>query len=499
MPTSTQQEFLSKIFSRPSDTDSTEDSVALAVQDDEGDSADSSSNEDEADRSAYEELEHTERSAADSPINRALFWFLVVGASSGMLLFVASRVNFSDMANSNKPAEAVSEEPEEVVDEAIALDETEGQLAFSEQDVDQANATAFLDAEERAKKFEESQKRANESANQTTATPPSSRATPAPAPATPRRAPVTSQNTVRVPRTTYIAPRRAYTPPTRNPQPIKRRPTVPAVKPVVTPSSPVPAPPKEVNAAQLYASFNDIGRYGSANWNGKSQQSLASPVGQNQVNPILASSNFDTQPGNIDDGFLSGVEQDVYLVPGETLEITLNLPIFWSDSRSAPRTLATVTKGNQYLPAGTQLSVAAGGDNSGLVRISEIAIIDGNSTIPLSGSMQITKPNGKPLKAKKKGGPSFFSKIGVKTLLGLGASVASNALSGDSVTINNGSTSVQQDRGVLSDVLQSGSNELLGELQNRSDSALDRQQSQEYFIVESGKNIKISAVSNVGG
>lgn len=473
------QNFLSRLYNQPVE-EPVDETADTEVQQDDG-----------ADRSAYEELEHTQRTAADSPINRGLFWVLTVSAAAVALWFFGSKVDFSAMNSGNPATQPIAESDESQVDEAIALDVTEGELAFAEQDVDQANATALLDAEQRAEEYEKSKNKVNLGANETTATPPLPRTTPATVPATPPRAAVTNRNTVAVPRRTYNPSRRAYTPPSRGTQPIRRTAPPPAAKPSPVAPSPVAVQP-EVDAAQLYASFDNIGSYGSADQSGERPTSQGN---QNQA----SNASFTNPPGAVDDGFLSGVDQDVYMVPGETLELTLNLPIFWSGAKDAPLTLATVTKGNEYLPVGTRLSVSASGDSSGLVQISQLAIIDGNSTIPLSGAMQITKPDGKPLKAKKKGGSGFFSKIGVKTLLGLGASVAGNALSGDTVTINNGSTSVQQDRGILSSVLESGSNELLGELRDRSNDTLDRQQGQEYFIVESGKNIKVSAVSNVGG
>lgn len=504
--TSTKQAFLDKIFNKesiatdnqPSDDSAIDDSPNDTEGSDSANTAsdgdDSGSDGGSADRSSYDELEHTERTASDNPIYRASFWVFVVLLSSGALWWVASHMDFSSMANGGKNSYTTPVEEKEPEDEAIAADETEIQLAFSDQDVDQANATAFLDAEERAKNYENAQRKANKSANSTAANRPSP-------------SPVSAANTVQAPRRPYVPvprnTRRAYTPP--KPQPARpniRRPSLsPSPRPAqrtspqpaqrVSPSPTITKP--EVNSAQLYASFNEIGSYGQADWTNNGQQS------SRPSSPIPSSNNFNPATNASDDGFLSGAGQDVYLVPGETLELQLNLPIFWSDSRPAPMTLATVTKGNQYLPAGTQLSVAANGDNSGLVQISQISIIDGNETIPLSGAMQITQPNGKPLKAKKKGGPSFFSKIGVKTLLGLGASVAGSALSGDTVTINNGATSVTQDKGILSNALQSGSSELLSELQSRSESSLDQQQSQVYFIVDSGKSITVSAVSNIGG
>lgn len=474
------QAFLDKIFRPDAALDTVPANQFTATEDEDSDQGEDSegSGDNEPDRSAYEELEHTKRSRADNPIYRASFWVFVIGLTATALMGFASQMNLSMQSTENRYTTPVDEpEPE---DEAVALDEQETRVAFAEQDAAQANAESLLEAESRAKAYDEASNKANAAANNTAATPPQSRSVPrTPSPA----------NTVQVPRRAPVTPRRqAYTPrptpPVSRPRPVQTRQPVQR-KPAK--STPTPAPPAqsapEQNPTQLYASFNDIGSYGSANWTG----------GKNQG---ASASGFTDQSASTSDNFLGG---DVYLSPGESVELELALPIVWSESREAPKTLATVTKGTKYLPVGTQVAVTSSGDNSGIVQITQLALIDGQETIPLSGSMQITQPNGKPLKAKKKGGPGFFKKIGIKTLLGLGSSVASSALSGDSVTINTGSTSVTQDRGILSSALQSGSNELLSDLQQRSEAGVEQQQSQEYFLVESGKKFQVSAVSNVGG
>lgn len=417
--------------------------------------------------SPYAELSHTDRTIAENPMVRSMFWLVLVVGVAGAGLWVASNVDLS-RANQTKRNTAKAETSDDDSDPAIKLDSTEANIAFSEQDVEQAQADGFLEAEQRAKDFDQAQQ-ARDKANNQIANPP----TPTSTPSTPR--PVTPQNTVHIPQrprsTPSPRPLRAYRPPV-SPKASQPKP-VTAPKPVsVTPPQPQPV---EMDPYKLYASLDNVGSYGASNWGGNGEE-------QGQA---------------YDDGFIDGTGGEVYLSSGQSVRMQLELPIIWSGNTEPEKALAIISEGSEALPTGTKIIVTAEGDSAGIVKVSQLQVLNDGSLIPLSGAMQITQGNGKPLVAKRKGGPGFFAKSGVKTLLGLAGNIAGNALSGDRVTVNTGSGSVSNDRGILSDVLQGGTDTLLGDLESRNQAAVQRQQSREYYIVPASETLVISAIEDI--
>lgn len=495
------QQALKRLFSTNANDELHDPGDAVQPADTEAIDPDQDANADTVD--PYADLDHTERGLSENPVARSLFWVVLVLGLGGGGLYLANSFDFASLTKSNSNSTKAEAKPLDPEDETIESDATEARIAFGDQDLEQSKATAMLDAEERAKKFDEAQT----SANSAVANPPKPagnqpRANVASA-GTPRK-PVTSANTVGVPRRSYTPPRTSYTPPARPSRPARiARPATPIANPKPPAQAPPPQPVK-TNPYELYAQLDNVGSYGQSDWlgtgkgNQQASQQASSSASDSFPSTQSVANNFESS-GGIDGGFLSGTEQEIYMVPGETLELTLNLPIVWTNNQPAQKTLATVTKGNQYLPSGTQLTVSASGDSSGIVQVNQLEIVDGNDLIPLNGSMQITKANGKPLKAKKEGGPGFFAKTGVKTLLGLGANVASSALSGNTVTVNNGNVTTRNNKGALSSVLREGADTLTGDLEASNQAAIQQRQNQEYFIVEQGKSIKVAAVSNVGG
>lgn len=465
------------------------------------------SNTDSGD-SPYDQLDHDQSSLATNPKFRMAFWTGCVVVVTAGIFYGWKNVDWS-------PTSAASVQDDEKVtepakDKAIKDDLTGARISLSDQDVEQNNARALLEAEERAREFNKTQTKANQTvANPATPRPASSNS-PSPRISSPR--PVAARNTVRVPRTISRPPvqrpastssRTAYTP----------RPAIPRVNPSPSPKpSAIAAPkPTPANPYEVYAQMDNIGSYGQANW-GNKQNGRSNQIASNGSSTRLFDPNFaGPVPGsptasNAGNNFVptsNGFDpdtQEVYMSPGESLELSLQLPIFWSSNRPPQKTIATVTKGTKYLPAGTRLTVLASGDTSGLVQVSQLEIVDGQEMIPLYGSMQITKADGKPLKAKKKGGPGFFKSAGIKALLSIGGSIASSALGSGDVTVNNGSASVTQGgNGLLGNALKDGTGILNDQAQQVSDAAIDRQKGQEYFVVEPGQVIKVSAVSSVGG
>lgn len=417
--------------------------------------------------------EHTERPRSESPWLRTSFWVGCVAVSATILLFLFSQFDidkFSKSGSRNVAAKPVEEE-QWVPDEKVETDSDETKLAFADQDVVQERADSVMMAKKMEAEMLGNKDKAQSQANaaeqrsvspQNTVTLPRPRPYPLPKPS-PR------------PRTVYRVPSnpRSQTQ-TSRPVPI----TLPKPpKRAVTPSTSKTQPTKEMDAAALYASIDDIGTYGGMDYGNPSQNS-----GQSFSN--------DFEQGG-----------DPWMSPGETIAAQLETPIFWSADRAQTAAIAVVTQGSESIPTGAKVAVSMGdakGDSSKVVALSLTNIVVEGEAVAVNGQTSITDEKGKPLEAKRKGAGSKILPVVAKTLLGAASTGAGIINRPNSVTSTSGSftSSVSQsgENDVIAALVQGGTDALLGDLNKRNQAALQENQGREFFILKAGTVIRVTAI-----
>lgn len=406
---------------------------------------------------------HTEAERSSDPRVRTIFWTSAVGLVVLIGGYIVTNPNFSlSRAKTAKKNTPEQQKASDVIEsDKIAID-----TAFSHQDVAQERADSVNTARQLEDQMLNSGNNSADQAKKNTQA----------KPFTPK--PVSRTNTVAVPQAPYRPTRTAYRVPRSQPKPPKTN-----VTPVKS-SSPKPQAIKqasvpEIDPVALYASLDNIGTYGGMVYDGKQQgQSFTSP-GFEQQGQIL-------------------------MGPGESLQATLQTSIFWGGNKASKSALAVVTQGTETLPTGTTLVLAMSeAGNSQLVDLTVSHIVQDNVAIAVNGQTTITDDKGNPLKASKKGSGSKLLPIIGRTLLGA-AKVGSGLVNRPdivSTTSSAFSSTISQSGNddVLAALVEGGSDALLKDLEQRNQSALQTNKDQEFYLLQKGKSLTITAIQQLQG
>lgn len=413
---------------------------------------------------------HTETERSSDPRVRTIFWTSAIGLFVLIGGYVVTNPNFS--LSRAKTEKRNTPEQQQNTSNVIESDKVAIDTAFSHQDV----------AQERAESVNMARQMEDQMLNGRNNPENAAQAQPTGTTHTPR--PATTVNTVTLPRTrtAYRVPRsparNTPPPPITQPKPPKRDVTpsrVRTTKPQVIQQAAV----QEVDAAGLYASIDNIGTYGGMSYDG------------NQQGQAFTNSGFEQQG-------------QILMGPGESLQATLQTSIFWGGDKASKSALAVVTQGTETLPAGTTLVLAmTEAGNSQLVDLTVSHIVQDGAAIAVNGQTNITDHKGNPLKASKKGSGSKLLPIIGRTLLGaakVGSGIINRPNSVVSTTSNfTSSISQSGDNDILAALVEGGSDALLTDLEQRNQAALQTNKDQEFYLLQKGKSITITAIQQLQG
>lgn len=369
----------------------------------------------------------------------------------------------------------IAEEAETQVDEsadfkedkAISLDNHAGAIALADQDVGTATADQKLEAKRLEKQINDRRQ----------------------AGLTPTNA--TESNTVTVtPSATPTPTPRAYTPPTpgRTRAISTRAIATPKTRPITsavprTSPAPIasPAPTKEkANPYELYAQLSQSGSFGGT-------PAPASNGPSSSANPLP------TEPAS----------NETIMSPNESLKIQLETPLVWPGDNSK-KGVAVVTEGTSIIPKGTLVAVAIMSEDSKAVDMGITHFYIDDEARPVTGNLRATDKKNKPLQAKKKGGKggSIIPTIG-KALLGALGKGTGLLNQPDSITSTastfSSSTTQSGDQNFILGALQGVSETLLGDIKDRNQAAIDRQETEDFYMVPAGIEITLTAIEPLKG